>query len=169
MRARANNAVYCFVALALILASAWSMNIAIYNWWAAGFPHAEYGRAFAMRGNIFSVLAIVLFAALVSVILAIFRASKKRQLSEQEREVLLRKLSASEIPDREIGSTIVGRSKPLDRQRTAAAKETVLRYLNHQNSWARHEAMWFIRWGGFREENEALIISITSIGNGFQS
>jgi hypothetical protein len=81
----------------------------------------------------------------------------KSQLSKQEWEVLLRKLSAGEIPDGEIGLTIVHLSKPLDPLRAAVAKEAVLLYLNHQNSWARHEAMWFIRWSGFREEKPALI------------
>jgi hypothetical protein len=54
----------------------------------------------------------------------------KSQLSNQEWEALLRKLSAGEIPDSEIGSAIVHLSKPLDPQRVAAAKETVLRYLS---------------------------------------
>ena len=81
----------------------------------------------------------------------------KSQLSKQEWEALLRKLSSGEIPDGEIGPAIVHLSKPLDPQRVAVAKETVLRYLDHQNSWARHEAMWFIPWAGFREENAALV------------
>jgi hypothetical protein len=85
----------------------------------------------------------------------------KSQLSKQEWEVLLKKLSAGEIPDDEIGPAIVHLSKPLDPQRVAVAKETVLRYLGHQNSWARHEAMWFIRWAGIREENAALIKALT--------
>jgi uncharacterized membrane protein YidH (DUF202 family) len=64
----------------LLLASGWFLNIAMYNWWAAGFPHNEYRHAYASRGNIFSVLAIMLFAAFVSVVVAILRASKKRRM-----------------------------------------------------------------------------------------
>jgi hypothetical protein len=52
----------------------------MYNWWAAGFPHNEYRHAYALRGNIFSVLAVVLFAAFVFVIVTILRASKKRRM-----------------------------------------------------------------------------------------
>ena len=80
-----------------------------------------------------------------------------KSTTKQDWDVLLRRLSAGEIPDSEIGSAIVHLSKPLDRQRVTAAKDTVLRYLNHQNSWARHEAMWFINWAKFREEKSALI------------
>lgn len=87
---------------------------------------------------------------------AALSAGPMKKLSDKEWEVLLRKQSAAEIPDSEIGSAIVHLSKPLDPRPVAAAKETVLRYLNHQDSWARHEAMWFIGWGGFREENAAL-------------
>lgn len=85
------------------------------------------------------------------------RSPMKSKLTNKEWEVLLRKLSAGELPHTEIGSAIAHLSKPLDRQRVAAAKDTVLRYLNHENSWARHEAMWFIRWAGLREQKSALI------------
>ncbi len=84
------------------------------------------------------------------------------KLSDTEWEVLLRRLSASEVPDSEIGSAIVHLSKPLDRQRVAAAKDTVLSYLNHQNAWARHEALWFIRWAGLLEEKSALIHALNN-------
>jgi hypothetical protein len=81
----------------------------------------------------------------------------KVKLSNQEWEILLRKLSAGEIPASEIGSAIVRLSKPFDSQRVAAAKDTVLLHLSHRNGLARQEAMWFIRWAGFREEKSALI------------
>jgi hypothetical protein len=81
----------------------------------------------------------------------------KSKLNEQEWNVLLTKLSAGEIADSEIGAAIVQLSKPLEPERIATAKETILRHLNHQNGWARHEAMWFIRWIGLREENAALM------------
>ncbi|MGB2676346.1 MAG: hypothetical protein WAN12_04610 [Candidatus Acidiferrum sp.] len=82
MNARATRVAYWLIAIALLFVSGWFLNIAMYNWWAAGFPHNEYRHAYASRGNIFSVLAIVLFAAFVSVVVAILRASKKRRMAK---------------------------------------------------------------------------------------
>ena len=62
----------------LLLASGWSFNIATYNWFAADF-HNEYSHAYASRGNVLSVVALALFAASVSVIVALLRARKKRR------------------------------------------------------------------------------------------
>lgn len=81
----------------------------------------------------------------------------KSKLILREWESLRRSLSAGEITDSEIGPAIVHLCKPLGPERIAAAKETILRHLNHRNGWARHEAIWFIRWAGLREENTALI------------
>jgi hypothetical protein len=61
----------------LLLASAWSFNIATYNWFAADF-HNEYSHAYASRGNYFFVLTVAFFAAFVWVIVTIIRSRKKR-------------------------------------------------------------------------------------------
>lgn len=67
------------LAASLLLASGWSFNLATYNWFAADF-HNEYGHAYASRGNIFSIVALALFAASVWVIVALLRSGKKRRL-----------------------------------------------------------------------------------------
>jgi len=87
---------------------------------------------------------------------------REARLSKEDWESLLSKLSMGEVPDGEIGSAIVRLSKPLDRQRIEAAKPLILSYLNHHNEWARHEAMWFIRWSGLLEEKPALIRALTN-------
>ncbi len=50
-----------------------------YNWFAADF-HNEYSHAYASRGNIFSIVALALFAASVSVIVALRRSGKRKRL-----------------------------------------------------------------------------------------
>jgi len=67
------------VAALLLLASDWSFNIATYNWFAADH-HTEYSQAYASRGNIFSIVALALLAASVSVIVALLRSGRKRRL-----------------------------------------------------------------------------------------
>jgi hypothetical protein len=67
----------------LLLASAWSLNIATYNWFAADL-HNEYSRAYASRGNIFFISATVLFAAFILVVVVIIRSRKKRPLERLE-------------------------------------------------------------------------------------
>jgi hypothetical protein len=71
---------------------------------------------------------------------------------------LLEKLKNGEIPPQEIGSAIVKLGKPFDRGRILAAKDVVAAYLNHENYWARHEAMWFLTsWGRLPEYQPALV------------
>jgi hypothetical protein len=67
------------VAAVLLLASGWSFNLATYNWFAADF-HNQYTHGYASRGNIFSIVALALFAAFVWVIVALLRSRKKRRL-----------------------------------------------------------------------------------------
>ena len=67
------------MAVLLLLAAGWSFNIATYNWFAADF-HNQYSHAYASRGNIFSIVALALFAASVSVIVALLHSGKKRRL-----------------------------------------------------------------------------------------
>jgi len=69
------------VASLLLLASGWSLNIAIYNWWAADF-HDKYSHAYASRGNIFFILALALFAASGWAVFAIIRSRKKRRIAK---------------------------------------------------------------------------------------
>jgi multisubunit Na+/H+ antiporter MnhB subunit len=66
------------VAALLLLAAGWSFNLATYNWFAADFQN-QYSHAYASRGNIFSIIAIVLFATSISMIVALLRSSKKRR------------------------------------------------------------------------------------------
>jgi uncharacterized membrane protein YidH (DUF202 family) len=76
---RWTNAMRWLAALLLLLASGWSFNIATYNWFAADH-HSEYSHAYASRGNIFFIVALALFAASVSVIVALLRSRKKQRM-----------------------------------------------------------------------------------------
>lgn len=67
------------MAALLLLASGWSFNIATYNWFVADH-HTEYSHAYASRGNVFSIVALALFAASVSVVVALLRSGRKRRL-----------------------------------------------------------------------------------------
>lgn len=71
---------------------------------------------------------------------------------------LLEKLRNKEIPAKEIGSAIVKLGKPFDQKRILVAKDVVAPYLNHEDDWVRHEAMWFLTsWGRLAEYQPALI------------
>jgi hypothetical protein len=69
------------VAVLLLLASGWSFNIATFNWFAADF-HNEYSHAYLSRGNIFAIIAIVLFAASMAMIVGLIRSAKKRRMAK---------------------------------------------------------------------------------------
>ena len=75
------NVMRWLTAILLLLGSAWSFNIATYNWFAADH-HTEYSHAYASRGNIFSIVALALLAASVWVIVAILRSAKKRRMAK---------------------------------------------------------------------------------------
>jgi uncharacterized membrane protein YidH (DUF202 family) len=79
MGSRAARVASWMLAAFLLLASGWSFNLATYNWFAADF-HNEYSHAYASRGNIFSIVALALFAASVCVVVAVLRSGKKRRL-----------------------------------------------------------------------------------------
>jgi HEAT repeat protein len=71
------------------------------------------------------------------------------------------RLKNREIPTEEIGSAIVKLGKPFDRTKILAAKDTVALYLDHTDSWARHEAMWFLAsWARLKEYQPALILAL---------
>jgi HEAT repeat protein len=77
---------------------------------------------------------------------------------DQKWEDVLERLKNRQIPPERIGSAIVRLGKPFDRARILAAKEAVAPYLDHSDSWVRHEAMWFLTaWGGLKEYEPALI------------
>ena len=65
----------------LFLASAWFLNIATYNWFAADF-HNKYSHAYASRGSTFFISATVLFVAFILVVVAIIRSRKKRRIEK---------------------------------------------------------------------------------------
>jgi TRAP-type C4-dicarboxylate transport system permease small subunit len=64
-----------------LLASAWSFNLATYNWFAADF-HNQYSHPYATRGNIFSIVGLAFFVAFLLAIIAIVRSSRKRRMSK---------------------------------------------------------------------------------------
>jgi len=61
-----------FVAVLLLFAAAWSLNISASNWWVAGF-HGQYWHDYASRGERFFVLALLLAGGFVFVVVSIFR------------------------------------------------------------------------------------------------
>lgn len=72
-------------ALFLFLASAWSFNIATYNYFAADFPN-EYRQAYLSRGNQFFFLAVVFFAGFVWMVVAIIRFKRKSRSGAHQPE-----------------------------------------------------------------------------------
>jgi len=66
---------------ALLFVSGWFLNIATYNWFAAD-SRGDYSHSYALRGNIFFVAALVLFAASVWVTVATLRSRKKRRMAK---------------------------------------------------------------------------------------
>lgn len=81
MSSRINKATPWVMAVLLLLASGWCFNLATYNWFAADL-HDEYSRTYASRGNVFSIVALALFAASVWVIVALLRSRKKRKMEK---------------------------------------------------------------------------------------
>ena len=76
----------------------------------------------------------------------------------QKWEDVLDRLKRGQIPPDQIGHAIVKIGKPFDQARILAAKNTVALYLDHNDSWVRHEAMWFLTsWGRLKEYQHALI------------
>lgn len=69
------------MAAVLLLAAGWSLNVAMYCWWAAGF-HNQYSHAYVSRAAVFFIIALVLFGAFVSVVVLILRWSKRRRLAK---------------------------------------------------------------------------------------
>jgi hypothetical protein len=65
----------------LLIASGFSLYIAVYNWWAADF-RSEYSQAYASRGNEFFVLALVLLAAFASVVVTVLRRRRRQGLAK---------------------------------------------------------------------------------------
>jgi hypothetical protein len=83
---------------------------------------------------------------------------KNTSLGTREWNELLVKLRNQEVPSPDIGSAIVKLGKPFDKDRILEAKDVVARYLNHEEPWARREAMWFLAsWGRLPEYQPALV------------
>ena len=67
-----------WITIVLLLgASAWCFNLAMFNWFAAD-QHDRFSRTYALRGNVFSVLAFVLFAVFVWAVISAIRSHKRR-------------------------------------------------------------------------------------------
>lgn len=69
------------LAVLLLAGAAWSFNLATYNWFAADL-HDEYSHTYALRGNIFSVVALALFTGSVLMVVGILRSRKKRRMAQ---------------------------------------------------------------------------------------
>jgi len=53
----------------------------MYNWFAADL-HDKYSKAYALRGNVFSMIALALFVAFIVTLVRIFRSWKKRKMAQ---------------------------------------------------------------------------------------
>jgi hypothetical protein len=85
---------------------------------------------------------------------------------DQKWEDVLDRLKRGQIPPDQIGHAIVKLGKPFDHARVLAAKDTVALYLDHNDRWVRHEAMWFLTsWGKFKEYQPALIYALRTDPN----
>ncbi|HMK22100.1 MAG TPA: HEAT repeat domain-containing protein [Terriglobales bacterium] len=72
-------------------------------------------------------------------------------------------MKRGQIPVDQIGHAIEKIGKPFDQAKILAAKDTVAPYLDHNDSWVRHEAMWFLTsWGRLKEYQPALIRALQS-------
>ena len=70
--------VMCWIAAALLLAlSAWSCNLAAFNWFAADF-HDEYRHVHELRGNIFFCIALASLTGCVTMVVLVVRRWKRR-------------------------------------------------------------------------------------------
>jgi HEAT repeat protein len=70
----------------------------------------------------------------------------------------LQQLERGEVLPNEIGHAIVVLGKPFNRENILTAKDVVAKYLQHENAWARHEAIWFlISWGRLSEFQPELL------------
>ena len=46
----------------LLAVSLWTANLTLFNWWAAGGPPTPNPQEYAMRGNLFGLATLLLFA-----------------------------------------------------------------------------------------------------------
>ena len=67
-----------------------------------------------------------------------------RELDKMSWQDVLDLLRQQKIPAEHIGHAIVRVGKPYDEFKSRVAKDVIATYLNHPNSWARREAMWFL-------------------------
>jgi HEAT repeat protein len=85
----------------------------------------------------------------------------KKSLGVRAWDQLLEALTNKAIPTEEIGSAIVKLGKPFNKNRILTAKDIVAQYLHHEDSWVRHEAMWFLTsWGKLVEYQPSLIFAL---------
>jgi hypothetical protein len=62
----------------LFLAFLWSVNLTLYNWWAAGGPPTEHPDLYRQRGNMFFAIGWGLLAAIALLIRALILLTKAR-------------------------------------------------------------------------------------------
>jgi hypothetical protein len=60
----------------LFLAFLWSVNLTLYNWWAAGGPPVEHPEIYRHRGNVFFVVGWGLLAAIALLVRALISLTK---------------------------------------------------------------------------------------------
>jgi hypothetical protein len=57
----------------LAVITALCINVAVYNWWSAGFFRGEYRQRYILRGNVFLILAALFLIALIWFLVAALR------------------------------------------------------------------------------------------------
>lgn len=66
----------------LVIATCWTANLTLFNWWLAGGPPTPTPRLYGERGNIFAVMTLLLFASAVGLGVLNFRRSRRNQKAD---------------------------------------------------------------------------------------
>ena len=64
--------------MVLLVTSAWSANLTLFNWWASSGPPVHHPEIYKSRGNVFFALSCGLLLALAFVIWNLIRGYRKR-------------------------------------------------------------------------------------------
>jgi len=67
-----------FFAVLLFFAFLWSINLTLFNWWAAGGPPVQYPEIYRHRGNVFFAVGWGLLVGLVLLIRAFISLTKAK-------------------------------------------------------------------------------------------
>ena len=64
--------------LFLFMGFAWSLNIALFNWWVSGGPPVEHPEIYRHRGNVFCTISLGFLLSSVAAVWGLIRRQKRR-------------------------------------------------------------------------------------------